>query len=158
MKLLSKNEKEVFNEIINIFDLQKFISVTTKTVKISDILKDVISKRYILCEEQRLNVWNNEQKSSLISSCIFDRFFINSNINNNIIAVKKYSGGQALLVDGQQRISTFLSFFSNSNVKASEFDNYTISQLINTMKNKSNKLLMSCISYKKLHDNTYSAY
>lgn len=139
----NSSKQAIYEEIIRKFEQQKFITTTVRTMKLVDILKDIITGRYILCSEQRLQVWSLEQKSAYILSCMFDRSIINSNINNNIIIVRKNSGGQAVIVDGQQRTTSLLCYFSDSDVKVSEFDDYSIADLIKIMKLKGgdNKIL-----------------
>ncbi len=83
------------------------VFVRTETRTVSEVVKRIESDRYILDPDfQRDFVWSNQKQSKLIESCIM-------RIPLPVFYVAEATDGRIIVVDGLQRLTTFVRFLSN---------------------------------------------
>ncbi|MER8765310.1 MULTISPECIES: DUF262 domain-containing protein [unclassified Mesorhizobium] len=83
------------------------VFVRTETRSVSEVVKRIENKRYVLDPDfQRDFVWPNPKQSKLIESCIM-------RIPLPVFYVAEARDGRIIVVDGLQRLTTFVRFVSN---------------------------------------------
>ncbi len=83
------------------------VFVRTETRSVSEVVKRIEHKRYVLDPDfQRDFVWPNQKQSKLIESCIM-------RIPLPVFYVAEAPDGRIIVVDGLQRLTTFARFLGN---------------------------------------------
>jgi hypothetical protein len=83
------------------------VFVRTETRSVSEVVKRIENKRYILDPDfQRDFVWPNQKQSKLIESCVM-------RIPLPVFYVAEAKDGRIIVVDGLQRLTTFARFLGN---------------------------------------------
>src|SRR6202166_2006288 len=83
------------------------VFVRTETRSVSEVVKRIENKRYILDPDfQRDFVWPNQKQSKLIESCVM-------RIPLPVFYVAEAKDGRIVVVDGLQRLTTFVRFIGN---------------------------------------------
>lgn len=83
------------------------VFVRTETRSVSEVVKRIENKRYILDPDfQRDFVWSPQKQSKLIESCIM-------RIPLPVFYVAEAKDGRIVVVDGLQRLTTFARFLGN---------------------------------------------
>jgi hypothetical protein len=83
------------------------VFVRTETRTVSEVVKRIDSKRYILDPDfQRDFVWPSQKQSKLIESCVM-------RIPLPVFYVAEADDGRIIVVDGLQRLTTFARFLGN---------------------------------------------
>lgn len=83
------------------------VFVRTETRSVAEVVKRIENHRYILDPDfQRDFVWKNEKQSKLIESCVM-------RIPLPVFYVAEAPDGRIIVVDGLQRLTTFVRFLGN---------------------------------------------
>ena len=83
------------------------VFVRTETRTVAEVVKRIEGHRYILDPDfQREFVWSNQKQSKLIESCIM-------RIPLPVFYVAEAPDGRIIVVDGLQRLTTFVRFLTN---------------------------------------------
>ena len=83
------------------------VFVRTETRSVSEVVKRIQNQRYILDPDfQRDFVWPNQKQSKLIESCVM-------RIPLPVFYVAEAPDGRIIVVDGLQRLTTFVRFLAN---------------------------------------------
>jgi hypothetical protein len=83
------------------------VFVRTETRSVSEVVKRIENKRYVLDPDfQRDFVWPNQKQSKLIESCVM-------RIPLPVFYVAEAKDGRIVVVDGLQRLTTFARFLGN---------------------------------------------
>lgn len=84
------------------------VFVRTETRSVSEVVKRIENKRYILDPDfQRDFVWPNQKQSKLIESCVM-------RIPLPVFYVAEAKDGRIIVVDGLQRLTTFARYLGNT--------------------------------------------
>src|ERR1700730_13985947 len=84
------------------------VFVRTETRSVSEVVKRIENKRYILDPDfQRDFVWPNQKQSKLIESCVM-------RIPLPVFYVAEAKDGRIIVVDGLQRLTTFARYLGDT--------------------------------------------
>jgi hypothetical protein len=83
------------------------VMVRSETRTVAEVVKRIKQERYILNPDfQRAFVWKDDKQSKLIESCVM-------RIPLPVLYVAEGRDGRIIVVDGQQRLNTFVRFLEN---------------------------------------------